>query len=315
MFAKLKEAAKTAAKEVGTVAEKAAKDIVDSEQTQKVLRDLSEKTQQAKDIVESEQTQKVFRDLSKKTQHLTTELQHHQAAATTTTTAVVDGGGGGGGGGVQDVVKNIKKNFGTDHQLQTNTTASKSNTNNNILWCDGEERQISNVRVFRKDDSVIPVSSIKSTTAISSSSSSSSSLNDTNANEKEEEEEITVQHGTSSRRSINDDDANGRSSSTASFKHDHDLKKEKQKQKAQVRLPILLIPGLCSSGLYVEQSGLDNKKYQGRRVWMNAGFIAQSAANSGKKVYIDVDTGSSTSTTLPTILSIKSVCNSVCMRM
>ena len=82
MFAKLKEAAKTAAKEVGTVAEKAAKDIVDSEQTQKVLRDLSEKTQQAKDIVESEQTQKVFRDLSKKTQHLTTELQQHQAAAT-----------------------------------------------------------------------------------------------------------------------------------------------------------------------------------------------------------------------------------------
>jgi len=50
--------------------------------------------------------------------------------------------------------------------------------------------------------------------------------------------------------------------------------------KSKVKLPVLIFPGMASSGLYVENSGLDNDKYAGRRVWMDAAFVASSMMDS-----------------------------------
>ena len=52
--------------------------------------------------------------------------------------------------------------------------------------------------------------------------------------------------------------------------------KEEKETTGSVYLPILIIPGIASSGLYVEESSLDNKLYKGERVWMNAAFLAKS---------------------------------------
>lgn len=52
--------------------------------------------------------------------------------------------------------------------------------------------------------------------------------------------------------------------------------KHNNKSKGNVYLPILIIPGIASSGLYVEESSLDNDKYKNLRVWMNASFLAKS---------------------------------------
>ena len=49
----------------------------------------------------------------------------------------------------------------------------------------------------------------------------------------------------------------------------------------EVYLPILIIPGIASSGLHIVESSL-NDKYQGRRIWMNAAFLA--ACRLDKKV-------------------------------
>lgn len=43
----------------------------------------------------------------------------------------------------------------------------------------------------------------------------------------------------------------------------------------EVLLPILIIPGVASSGLIIEKSSLD-KKYEGRRLWVNPGFLAEA---------------------------------------
>eukprot|EP00531_Pseudo-nitzschia_arenysensis_P006332 CAMPEP_0116134330 /NCGR_PEP_ID=MMETSP0329-20121206/10587_1 /TAXON_ID=697910 /ORGANISM="Pseudo-nitzschia arenysensis, Strain B593" /LENGTH=808 /DNA_ID=CAMNT_0003629031 /DNA_START=132 /DNA_END=2558 /DNA_ORIENTATION=- len=43
----------------------------------------------------------------------------------------------------------------------------------------------------------------------------------------------------------------------------------------EVYLPILIIPGVASSGLVVEKSSLD-ERYEGQRLWMNPGFLAKS---------------------------------------
>jgi len=51
------------------------------------------------------------------------------------------------------------------------------------------------------------------------------------------------------------------------------------REKHHVYLPILIIPGVASSGLVVEKSSLD-KKYEGRRLWMNPGFLAGARFNS-----------------------------------
>ena len=40
----------------------------------------------------------------------------------------------------------------------------------------------------------------------------------------------------------------------------------------KVNLLVLMFPGIASSGLFVDKSGLDNEKYKGRRLWMNAVF-------------------------------------------
>ena len=51
----------------------------------------------------------------------------------------------------------------------------------------------------------------------------------------------------------------------------HDIYKRKIQE---VYLPILIIPGVASSGLHVEESSLD-EKYEGLRLWMNPTFLAK----------------------------------------
>jgi hypothetical protein len=50
----------------------------------------------------------------------------------------------------------------------------------------------------------------------------------------------------------------------------------KVESKGYIYLPILIIPGIASSGLHVVESSLDNNTYKGERVWMNAAFLAKS---------------------------------------
>mmetsp|Transcript_338 Transcript_338/g.814 ORF Transcript_338/g.814 Transcript_338/m.814 type:complete len:1230 (+) Transcript_338:69-3758(+) len=54
-------------------------------------------------------------------------------------------------------------------------------------------------------------------------------------------------------------------------------RKKQQTNNGTVNLPILLIPGIASSGLYIENSGIDNNRYKGKRLWMNPAFLASSA--------------------------------------
>jgi len=55
----------------------------------------------------------------------------------------------------------------------------------------------------------------------------------------------------------------------------HDIYKRKLEE---VYLPILIMPGVASSGLYVEKSSL-NKSYEGVRLWMNPAFLARGRLN------------------------------------
>jgi hypothetical protein len=58
------------------------------------------------------------------------------------------------------------------------------------------------------------------------------------------------------------------------------FRKDKVERKEEdVYLPILIIPGVASSGLVVEKSGLD-ERYEGQRLWMNPGFLAKSRLNN-----------------------------------
>ena len=59
----------------------------------------------------------------------------------------------------------------------------------------------------------------------------------------------------------------------------HDVYKRKLEE---VYLPILIMPGVASSGLYVEKSSLEDKSYEGERLWMNPAFLAKG--RFGRKV-------------------------------
>ena len=52
-------------------------------------------------------------------------------------------------------------------------------------------------------------------------------------------------------------------------------KNKVERKREEVYLPILIIPGVASSGLEVQKSSLD-KRYEGQRLWMNPGFLAKS---------------------------------------
>jgi hypothetical protein len=59
-------------------------------------------------------------------------------------------------------------------------------------------------------------------------------------------------------------------------------KKKKNTEDARdyVLLPILIIPGIASSGLKIEESGVSNEDYTGQRVWMNAALLVQGRLDS-----------------------------------
>jgi hypothetical protein len=58
-------------------------------------------------------------------------------------------------------------------------------------------------------------------------------------------------------------------------------RKESEDQRDWILLPILIIPGIASSGLIIEHSGLSNNSYAGQRVWMNAAMLATSRLLDG----------------------------------
>ena len=48
-----------------------------------------------------------------------------------------------------------------------------------------------------------------------------------------------------------------------------------EERRQWVLLPVLIIPGIASSGLYIEESGLARpERYVGRRTWMDVAFLA-----------------------------------------
>lgn len=47
----------------------------------------------------------------------------------------------------------------------------------------------------------------------------------------------------------------------------------------ELYLPILIIPGVASSGLYVKKSSVD-EKFEGERLWMNVAFLAKARLNN-----------------------------------
>jgi hypothetical protein len=50
---------------------------------------------------------------------------------------------------------------------------------------------------------------------------------------------------------------------------------EEEEKREWVLLPVLIIPGIASSGLFIEESGLAfPEKYVGRRTWMDVAFLA-----------------------------------------
>jgi len=113
-----------------------------------------------------------------------------------------------------------------------------------IVWEDGSVKRIDSLRVFGKDTIIVVADEFK-----------------LDKKEKEETKEADAQVDA-------EDDGTERTLPLAI---------EEQKGPPKVTLPVLIFPGMCSSGLFVENSGLDNKKFQGRRLWMNAGFFAESA--------------------------------------
>lgn len=93
---------------------------------------------------------------------------------------------------------------------------------------------------------------------------------------------VVAEQHKSSKKNIHETETTepGTSTTTIAEESDPTIPTEK------VNLPILIFPGMASSGLYVQQSGLD-EKYNGRRLWMNAGFLAASKVGS-----IDVNSAS-----------------------
>lgn len=56
---------------------------------------------------------------------------------------------------------------------------------------------------------------------------------------------------------------------------------EEEEKREWVLLPVLIIPGIASSGLYIEESGLPKQeKYVGRRAWMDVAFLAAERMRS-----------------------------------
>ena len=58
------------------------------------------------------------------------------------------------------------------------------------------------------------------------------------------------------------------------WRRGHHHHRQLEDTRADILLPVLIIPGVASSGLLIEQSGIDQTKYAGSRVWMNAAMLA-----------------------------------------
>ncbi len=124
-----------------------------------------------------------------------------------------------------------------------------------IVWTDGSVKRIQSLRVFGKDTTIVVADEFKL---------------DKKGKKKEETKEAGAK--------IDADGTDGHTGLALPLYLPDAI--EEQKGPTKVTLPVLIFPGMCSSGLFVEHSGLDNEKYQGRRLWMNAAFFAESAMDS-----------------------------------
>ena len=131
------------------------------------------------------------------------------------------------------------------------TTADGEGDMSEIVWEDGSVKSLAALRVFGKDTTIVVADELK-------------------VSKKKKKDEEGEDEGEGEGEDNTED-----SETERTLPESVPIAVEEGPPK--VKLPVLIFPGMCSSGLYVENSGLDNKKYQGRRLWMNAGFLAESA--------------------------------------
>lgn len=135
-----------------------------------------------------------------------------------------------------------------------------------ITWSDGSIRSMPSLRVFGKDTTIVVASDSSLTTNITITNSITNSI--TKRKTIKEEGDCG-----------NEDNTNNENGTLAVHQTSSSVESQQSNQSNanKVNLPVLIFPGIASSGLYVENSGLDNDRYKGRRLWMNAGFLAMSA--------------------------------------
>lgn len=160
------------------------------------------------------------------------------------------------------VTTKVKTHFSSkdDENETKNTTNSPKSTRRNkpfariqadahglgdkseIHWASGSIGRMPSLRVFGKDTTIVVADELKKNTSMKNTSMKNT---------------------------------------TSSIREDTQASMEETTptESKKVNLPILIFPGMASSGLYVQESGLD-EKYNGRRLWMNAGFLAASKVGS-----------------------------------
>ena len=150
-----------------------------------------------------------------------------------------------------------------------------------ITWSDGSIRSMPSLRVFGKDTTIVVASDLNH---LITDNSTNSITNSKTIKEEGDGVGDGDGDGDGSSEDNNTNNENRRlsvhqSSSSADHQQsDHPVHENTNTNK--VNLPVLIFPGIASSGLYVENSGLDNDRYKGRRLWMNAGFLAMSALDN-----------------------------------
>jgi len=245
----LENAAKRAAKEVND----AAKKVAENEKFKSVAEQVKTKT---KEIVESEEVKSFGETV------LTAKNEHIDPFAKKLLSEAENLASG------NNTKKKNHNDTDTHHRLRQQQKRDNNNNNNKIIsssnnkpatkievdadgdgdmseitWTDGSISRLSSLRVFGKDTTIIAAVDDNNNNNNTSSSRPRSLMIEDGAKEEEKEKGCTLNNNNNNK----------------------------------VNLPILMFPGIASSGLYVDKSGLNNKKYKGRRLWMNAGFLAASA--------------------------------------
>ena len=132
-----------------------------------------------------------------------------------------------------------------------------------ITWADGSVKQMPSLRVFGKSTTIVVADELKI-----------SSKRENNKKSENDDGDTSDNNNTSDNTSDTNNDTNDGIGGNNNV--ERKLEGDSSPQSKKVNLPVLIFPGMASSGLQVEESGL-HPKFKGRRLWMNAGFLATSA--------------------------------------